>query len=440
MRTLFLFSLLTFCACAFGEPVKTAANLVEWKYNLPNVPYRSGPSPIADKPTTAPLEIPKLPRLMVPRGTTNVARGKTVTSSDDFPIIGTLSMLTDGTKEGDEGNWVEIGPGPQWVQIDLEKPCRIYGIHIWHFFGETRIYRDVIVETSNDADFVTGVSTLFNNDENNSSGLGKGAAKEYIETNRGFMIDTRGPKTQGQSARYVRLYSRGNTSDSQNQYIEVEVIGQAAPKPSPPTAPPMAEYKPTLPTTPSQKAPSGIKVPPLPYILVPRDAKNLAYRKRVTSDSSPLYGSLQQITDGQKDVWLTQEKGAHWVQIDLEAPSQIYAIHLWHGFSAPYVYRDIRIQISDDKDFQQNVVTVFNNAHNKKSRLGSGPNQPYVESRNGLLLNISGPNKLGINGRYLRFWSNGNQIDQLNRYMEIAVIGTNDFETANFELPPPIYQ
>ena len=113
---------------------------------------------------------------------------------------------------------------------------------------------------------------------------------------------------------------------------------------------------------------------------------------------------------------------------------------MWHGFAAPYVYRDVVIQVSNDKTFKEGVITVFNNSRDKKSRFGIGPNQPYVESRNGLLLDTSGPDKLGVMGRYVRFWSNGNQIDSLNRYMEIAVIGTNDYAPVKFDLPRPTYQ
>jgi hypothetical protein len=73
---------------------------------------------------------------------------------------------------------------------------------------------------SDDADFITGVQTVFNNDHDNSSGLGIGRDKEYIETNEGRLIDPRGVK-----ARYIRLYSNGNTSNDMNHYVEVEIYG-----------------------------------------------------------------------------------------------------------------------------------------------------------------------------------------------------------------------
>jgi hypothetical protein len=156
----------------------------------------------------------------VPSGTALLSLGKPVTSSDTAPVIGELEFVTDGEKSGEEGYFVELGPMVQWVQIDLENTYSLYAILIWHYHSQARVYRDVIVQVSEDPDFITGVQTIFNNDHDNSSGLGIGKDKEYIETNEGRLIDPRGVK-----ARYVRLYSRGNTSNEMNHYVEVEVYG-----------------------------------------------------------------------------------------------------------------------------------------------------------------------------------------------------------------------
>jgi len=95
---------------------------------------------------------------------------------------------------------------------------------VWHYHQEAVIYHDVIVQVSNDPNFQNGVTTLFNNDQDNSAGLGTGANKEYWETYEGKLIAAKGVK-----ARYVRLYSRGSTySDPLNRYTEVEVWGKPA--------------------------------------------------------------------------------------------------------------------------------------------------------------------------------------------------------------------
>jgi hypothetical protein len=159
----------------------------------------------------------------VPKGTELLSLDKPVTGSDTEPVIGELEFVTDGEKSGEEGYYVEFGPSVQHVQIDLEGSYPLYAILIWHYHSQARVYRDVIVQVSDDPDFITGVKTIFNNDHDNSSGLGVGKDKEYIEVNEGRLIDPRGV-----TARYVRLYSRGNTSNDMNHYVEVEVYGTPA--------------------------------------------------------------------------------------------------------------------------------------------------------------------------------------------------------------------
>ena len=165
----------------------------------------------------------KRPDFLVPPGTINIAKGKKVTGSDSNPDVGTLDMLVDGDKDGNEGSWVELGPGKQWVQIDLARNANIYAILIWHFHSQARVYRDVVVQVSDDPTFRSGVATVFNSDFHNDLGLGAGKDLNYIETYQGKLIDAKGVK-----GRYLRLYSNGNTANKLNHYIEVEVWGKPA--------------------------------------------------------------------------------------------------------------------------------------------------------------------------------------------------------------------
>ena len=171
------------------------------------------------------LERPGRPRLTLkaPPGAVLISRGKPVTSSDQEPIIGTIDMLTDGDKDGADGGYVELGPGLQWVQIDLSASHELYGVVLWHFHKIPRAYIDVIAQISDDPNFQAGVTTIYNNDHDDSAGLalGRGKDKAYIETNHGRIIDIDGKK-----ARYLRLYSRGNTANGMNHYLEVEVFGK----------------------------------------------------------------------------------------------------------------------------------------------------------------------------------------------------------------------
>jgi hypothetical protein len=156
----------------------------------------------------------------VPVGTKLLSLNRPVRSSDMQPVIGELSMVTDGEKEGGDGYFIELGPGTQWVQIDLGATYALHAIVAWHYHSQARVYRDVIVRVSDDKDFLKGVTTVFNNDHDSSAGLGVGRDKEYIETSEGRLFDPNGAK-----GRYVRLYSRGNTANDLNHYVEVEVYG-----------------------------------------------------------------------------------------------------------------------------------------------------------------------------------------------------------------------
>ena len=172
------------------------------------------------------LELPTAPKpgaMMVPKGTVNLALKKPVTSSDDRPILGELSFVTDGVKDGSEQAYVELGPGVQWVQIDLEQRAEIYAIYVWHYFREARSYHDVVIQVSDDPKFAENVQTVFNNDQDNSLKMGIGRDRPYIETYLGRLIDVKRAK-----GRYVRLYSNGNTANDLNHYVEVEVFGRPA--------------------------------------------------------------------------------------------------------------------------------------------------------------------------------------------------------------------
>jgi len=199
-----------------------AQEKIPLKTQLPKPLFVGTPVPL-NVPNLEPPMKGKRPDFMVPAGTVNLAKNKNVTASDTSPIVGTLDLVTDGDKAGDEGSWVELGPGKQWVQIDLAKSANIYAILVWHFHSQARVYRDVVVQTSDDAAFRSGVTTVFNNDFKGELGLGAGKDLNYVETYQGKLIDARGVK-----GRYVRLYSNGNTTNKLNDYIEVEVWGKPA--------------------------------------------------------------------------------------------------------------------------------------------------------------------------------------------------------------------
>jgi len=205
-----------------AAPANTAG-LVPIDIKLPKPMFVGTPQDTKVPNLEKPLGKARAP-FLAPEGTTNVALGKPVSSSDEEPIIGEIEMITDGDKEAADGSYVELGPMLQYVTIDLEAEYEIYAIVVWHYHKQARVYFDVVVQVADDPDFIKNVKTVFNNDIDNSAGLGVGKDKHYTETNEGKLIDV---MSQGDiKARYVRLYSSGNTSNDLNHYIEVEVYGK----------------------------------------------------------------------------------------------------------------------------------------------------------------------------------------------------------------------
>lgn len=170
------------------------------------------------------LEKPGKPikTIAVAKGSAVISVDKAVTSSETAPSIGDLTLVTDGDKDGADGSYVELGPGQQWVTIDLGEEYNLSAIVLWHYHKQARVYKDVLVEAGSDAEITDG-TILFNNDDDDSLGKGKGKDPAYIETNHGRIIDGKGAK-----ARYLRLWSNGSNVDDLNHYVEVEIWGLPA--------------------------------------------------------------------------------------------------------------------------------------------------------------------------------------------------------------------
>ena len=167
------------------------------------------------------------PPFFAPAGTALISRGKPVTSSTAALNLGRLAQITDGDKDFEKGSLVELPEGLQWVQVDLEANYEVHAVLVWHFHKEKRVYFDFVVQVSDSPDFSGDVTTLYSTDYDNSTGLGIGKDKEYIESAQGRLIAVPG----GVEARYVRLYSGGNSANAFNHYVEVEVFGKPLKQP-----------------------------------------------------------------------------------------------------------------------------------------------------------------------------------------------------------------
>jgi hypothetical protein len=212
--TLAIAAIAAFCSAASAQETE------EIKIEFPKPMFIGTPVPakLPNLETPDPSKIVK--SFVAPKGTVNLAKEKEVTSSDPAPIIGDLTLVTDGDADGSDGCFVELAPGPQWVQIDLGAPTSINKIAMWHYHKQAQAYVDVVVQVSDDKEFKTGVTTLFNSDHDDTLKLGVGTDPAYIETNHGRVVEGKNTK-----ARYVRLTSNGNTSNEMNHYCEVAVYG-----------------------------------------------------------------------------------------------------------------------------------------------------------------------------------------------------------------------
>jgi uncharacterized protein YjdB len=298
----------------------------------------------------------------------NIAAGKTTTASST--AFKNLSQATDGIKGPDNYADSATASGLQWIQVDLGSSYNVSYIELWHYYGTLRQYKDVIVQLSNDPTFTNGVTTVYNNDTNNSAKLGTGTNSEYAETGAGLNI-----AFNSVNARYARFYSSGSNINAYNHYSEVEIY----------TA-----------------APSTVAT------------GNLVAGKSLTTSTT--FTNLAKANDGIKTTenYADASTGLQWLQADLGASYDVSYIKLYHYFSGSRKYHDVIVQLSDDPEFKTGVTTVYNNDKDNSAKLGTGAYNEYTE--NGLGLEITIASK---KARYIRCYSNGNTVNTYNHYVEL---------------------
>jgi hypothetical protein len=217
-----LIAAFTVACCAPSVRAQDAKATEPLKLNLPLHTLKGTPEDLPAGPNVEPLSDKAPTPLQVPKGVKNVAAGKPVTSSVP-PFLGELSQITDGKKEASDDDAVEFKKGTQWVQIDLGQSSAIHAIAMWHDHRYVQAIHDVILQVSDDPEFKSGVTTLFNNDVDNTAGLGVGTDREYFELEFGRVVPAKGVK-----ARYVRGYSKGGSLSALNCWQEIEVYALPA--------------------------------------------------------------------------------------------------------------------------------------------------------------------------------------------------------------------
>lgn len=159
-----------------------------------------------------------------------------------------------------------------------------------------------------------------------------------------------------------------------------------------------------------------------PPLRIPAEAaKNVARDKAVTASTLiPLFGEWAMATDGDKEgidgSFIEIAPGVQWVQVDLGAPFEIYAVALWHFHKVAAAYHDVIVQLADDEDFLTNVRTIYNNDIDNSAGQGLGKDLSYIETNQGRIIDAKGQK-----ARYVRMYSNGSTSGGLNHFTEVEV-------------------
>jgi hypothetical protein len=269
------------------------------------------------------------------------------------------SKLTNGNTASTD--YVTVGYADQLVyaQIDLGALKDISQIKMWHYHSDGRTYKDVIVQLSRTPDF-NNATTVFNNDKDNSAAQGYGSDDEYAETADGKTL-TFAPVT----ARYARFWLKGNSVNANSNFVELQVFG------TDPIAKLVSQYQ------------------------------DVTYSDGVADTADPEPSNL---TDGYVNAADKINAGTGLVHatIDLGSSVTMNKINMWRDSGGgARQYHDVIVQISNDADFS-NPVTVFNNDSNNSASQGTGTDAEYAESGSGKTISFA-----PIQGRYVRFWSNG---------------------------------
>lgn len=163
----------------------------------------------------------------------NAALNKAVTSNGTAGG-GALSNVTNGNLARGDYALISTSDGPKYVQVDLADSYDIVGVNIRSDWGSDagsyRYGHDYVVQLAADAAFTTGVTTIFNNDADNTLGLGAGEDPLYIEPADGAGLHI--PLETPVAARYVRYWANGHTrvngtTNAVNTPVEIQAFAKS---------------------------------------------------------------------------------------------------------------------------------------------------------------------------------------------------------------------
>ena len=189
---------------------------------------------------------------------------------------------------------------------------------------------------------------------------------------------------------------------------------------------------------------------PRPPIIVPEGCDTLLSSGcEVTSNAPDIVppDMLQDITDEKTvpdEAYDVEFRGGlQWIQVDLGSAKEIHAICIWHYFQGTGLfnqraYRDVVCRISNDPEFVDGVITVFNNDYDNSAGFGVGKDKEFAETPYGRPFAVD-----AVKGRYIRWYNSGyvhnsrgsgNSVYRGSHFTKIAIYGKQSRRTQQVDV------
>lgn len=312
-----------------------------------------------------------------------------------------VSSITDGKG----GSFHTVGADRlTWLYLDLGKAYTVDKV-------ATKFWNDhtfkVIIQVATNDTFTENVYTVFNNDRDNSVGVGKGYDGTYQDKGLGEDINAMNVFAfYPVSARYVRVWAE-NTRESKRYSLWEEIQVFSAAKP-------VEAYD-----VPAKNVALGI-------------TPTFDAGVNVTADGNT---DIDSITDGIGDSFnFMKADRLTWLYLDLgkEYTVDKVATKFWNDHTFKVV-----IQVATDENFTENLYTVFNNDTDNSVGAGVGSDGEYRDS------GYANPDVLqevefeAVPARYVRVWAqNTQETNRLSSWEEVQVWCTS---VSGTEIPEEEY-
>ena len=288
------------------------------------------------------------------------------TQGRNVALYKTGSRVTDN--DFGEEAWIAYG---DYYQVDLGARYDIKTVNMWRYWVDRRSYHNTVVALSENGTFAEGDRlVLFNADYTNRFGFGNGIDMEYPESAKGISFsvsDVRRANTY--EARYIRLYSAGNTYNSDNHLVELQVFDS--------------------------------------------QGRNVALNRS---------GNVG--TDGTVNTTYWAGYGTYY-QVDFGDVYDITSIGLWRYWADNRYYYDTVVVLSKNGTFAEGDRFVVYNADDiNRFGFGCGADKDYLETARGKALYVEHEAKTlpTFDARYLRVYAAGNSANGDNHLVELQAM------------------